>query len=116
MSARSEWHGDRAIRAARAAIRDALPDMAEAVLDASNALVPDLSGALQASGDTVVSGDEAAVFYDAEYAPIQHERMDLHHDDGQAKFLETGVRHALPQVRTVLSNELRAALAGGGRR
>ncbi|MDE9364584.1 hypothetical protein PZ938_03120 [Luteipulveratus sp. YIM 133132] len=115
MSVRSHWDGDRARRAARGAIRQALPVMAEIVLDASDVLVPDLTGAMQDSGGTDVEGNVASAFYEAVYAPFQHERMDLHHDDGQAKFLELGAVHAVPQVRSELVASLRAALAGGGR-
>jgi hypothetical protein len=68
------------------------------LLEASNRLVPVEEGDLQLSGQVVDEGlGKGSVQYGttpetAEYAVVQHERMDFHHPNGgQAKYLETAM-------------------------
>lgn len=37
---------------------------------------------------------EMLIGFNADYAAAVHERLDLHHDQGQAKFLEAAIQHA----------------------
>jgi len=79
---------------------------AEALLveQVSRSLTPVLTGALRAShvtGLPETSGGEITVSITvggpaAPYAVFVHERLDLHHTNGQAKFLETAVLAAAP--------------------
>lgn len=68
---------------------------AQVLLAKSQPLVPVDQGTLVASGQVVRDGEGAAVVYSAtnpedgyNYAVIQHERLDFHHEHGQAKYLE----------------------------
>lgn len=67
---------------------------ADHLLAVSEPLVPEDTGALKASGQVTQEGTKATVSYSAvapdgyDYAAIQHERLDYHHEHGQAKYLE----------------------------
>jgi hypothetical protein len=78
---------------AREGMREGLAAEAEALKRRSQALCPvaeDRAGAglLRDSAYVSLSGDSAEIGYSAPYATQVHERLDWHHDDGQAKFLE----------------------------
>lgn len=73
------------------AVADGLEAAAEHLERESNAQVPDLTGALQASSKVTVDRlrGQATVSYDDPAAVPQHERLDYAHDDGEPKFLES---------------------------
>ena len=75
---------------------EGLVNAAKYLLELSQPLVPVDTGRLKESGQ-VVEEDSSTVYvtYEAfnpetgyEYAPIQHEALDFHHNIGQAKYLE----------------------------
>lgn len=75
---------------------EGLVDAAKYLLELSQPLVPVDTGRLKESGK-VVEEDSSTVYvtYEAfnpengyEYAPIQHEALDFHHNIGQSKYLE----------------------------
>lgn len=75
---------------------EGLVEAAKYLLELSQPLVPVDTGRLKESGK-VVEEDSSTVYvtYEAfspengyEYAPIQHESLDFHHNIGQAKYLE----------------------------
>lgn len=74
---------------------------AETVMQDSQALCPVATGTLRDSAVTAaeVQGDvvTAAVGYTASYAPAVHEKTDIRHTNGQAKFLEDAVKRYEPQ-------------------
>lgn len=69
----------------------ALQAGAEVVQEGARAVTPKLTGALAASIQVTVSGDEAAVHTSLPYAVKQHEKVGFKHVGGQAKYLETGL-------------------------
>lgn len=80
----------------KTASSEGLLDAGKCLLDLSQPLVPVDTGRLKDSG-RVISEDKDTVYvtYEAfnpengyEYAPIQHEALDFHHNIGQAKYLE----------------------------
>lgn len=80
----------------KTASSEGLLDAGKCLLDLSQPLVPVDTGRLKDSG-RVVSEDKDTIYvtYEAfnpengyEYAPIQHEALDFHHNIGQAKYLE----------------------------
>ena len=75
-------------RAVEAGAEVGIQDWADAELEESARLVPVDSGTLRASGHVSTDGMRASVYYTTDYASIVHERLDLYHPDGQAKFLE----------------------------
>lgn len=91
---------------------DGLVAAARALESASNALVPDLSGALQASSEVSVDrgGKVAAVSYDDPGAALQHEALDFRHDDGQAKFLEQPLTSGADNLLDEVADGLRSVL------
>lgn len=91
---------------------DAVVAAAELLEQESNALVPDLSGALQASSKVSVDRGEgvAAVSYDTPYAARQHEDLSARHDDGAAKFLETALHSNSRELLNVMAGELRRVI------
>ena len=84
----------------------ALLQSAEIVKDESQALCPVATGTLRDSALTgsEVSGDvmNAAAGYTASYALYVHERLDVTHVNGEAKFLESAVKQYEPQYLTDL--------------
>lgn len=110
----STWSGDvdlkaaieNMVEAARAGLKDAGDDL----LQRSQALVPTDSGGLRSSGSVKASGETVSVEYSAPYAVIVHERTDVRHDDGQAKFLEQPFLDT-DRVGQVLAEKIRGGLA-----
>lgn len=60
----------------------------EHILGVADELTPIETGRLVGSGTVHVDGDTASITYDGPYARFQHERLDLRHEHGQAKYLE----------------------------
>lgn len=75
---------------------EGLENAAKYLLELSQPLVPVDTGRLKESGKAFMADEKTAfVTYEAfnpengyEYAPIQHEALDFHHNVGQAKYLE----------------------------
>lgn len=72
-------------------------EMAEKVLYASQDLCPVRTGELRDSGHLEETPNGVAVVYDAPHALTIHERLDLPHPTGQAKFLEQPTLEAAPE-------------------
>lgn len=79
----------------------------ETVFDESQRLVPVKTGALKATGDwgVIVSGKEAAgtIHYgneETDYAVAVHEKLNVKHPNGQAKYLEAAVTKFIPEIRS----------------
>ena len=101
-------------RALAAAVRG-LDVAGEHVIGDSAQLAPKLTTFLAASGTTLpaeVKGGsiEKTIGHNADYAAAVHERLDVHHDNGQAKFLETAVRNNAPKVGGFIADEVRKVL------
>lgn len=86
---------------------------ADAVLKESNRLVPKDTRFLEGSGyvdGPFTSGDTVyyKVSYSAEYALVVHERMDVHHPNGQAKYLETAMANQEGELPALWASEFRS--------
>lgn len=107
-------HGDKALRAGAAALYAEALDIQKA----SMRRTPVLTGALRASHEVTrpeVSRTEASVKIlvggpAAPYAVPVHERLDLKHRVGEAKFLERSVLEATAGFEERLAARLRRAL------
>lgn len=53
------------------------------------------------------------VGFDSEYAFVQHEHMEFHHENGQAKFLELTIVQNMSKWRQKLIDAARKAFKGG---
>ncbi|NUO58995.1 MAG: HK97 gp10 family phage protein [Hamadaea sp.] len=52
----------------------------------------------------------ASITYDGPYARYQHERLDLRHETGQAKFLESALLSEADTALDMIATDLRRAL------
>jgi hypothetical protein len=108
-----EWHGDRIdlIAAGRRGVRSA----AQRLLALSLPKVPVDTSALRSSGRVTGRGSNAAVpaanvEYGTDYAIYQHEALDWHHDEGQAKFLEEPLNTSRVELLGIIAAEIRQGM------
>lgn len=83
----------------------------EHVIGKAQKLAPVASGFLKNSGvaqAAVDSGNsiDQVIGFNAEYAAAVHERLNVHHDQGQAKFLETAMRSEAKKLTRFVKEEL----------
>lgn len=67
-------------------------NIAKKIYAESQRLVPIDTGYLKESGKIVLKENKTFVEYQTPYAIFVHERLDLYHPNGQAKFLEVPFR------------------------
>ena len=66
---------------------------------------PDVKVEHDAEGNT-----RTAIVYDTPYARYQHEKLNLRHEHGQAKYLEQPLRTEANTARRIVGNSVRRAL------
>lgn len=87
----TQWNGDIVTAMINANAPEALNYGAELLRGDSVPLAPVDRGPLRGSAQVTPASSSsltAYVSYDTPYAARQHEELDWHHDDGQAKYLE----------------------------
>lgn len=97
----------------RAGEMPGLEDAARKVAEQSDRNVPTDTGGLKESRRIESHPDRLTV--EISYgkglndprAVINHEKTEIHHDDGGAKYLERAMASELPKVRAAIVNELR---------
>jgi hypothetical protein len=99
------------------AARGAAVEFAAHVAGDSAELAPVDEGHLKASatwGELQYSSDGFYVLvgHNVDYAAAVHERLDVHHDQGQAKFLETSVRNNTPKFAPFVADRMKGAIGG----
>ena len=99
----------------RAAARRALDRFGEHVLGDAQQLTPVKTGFLQNSATAEPAQDLGGkltkeIGFNASYAAPVHERLDVHHAIGQAKFLSTAVERNAPKLADYVVNEVKKAL------
>lgn len=87
---------------------------AEYLLNESQPLVPVDTGRLKESGEVVEIPKGYSVVYSTEnpetgynYAMIQHENLEYHHEVGQAKYLEEPLRRNADKLISIVREEMR---------
>lgn len=85
------------------------------VIGKAQKLAPIEFGTLKASGvaeKAEAKGNDifAVVGFNTNYAAAVHERLDLNHDQGQAKYLEDAMRTEGPKLVPFVEKEMRKAL------
>ena len=95
----------------------AVDEFAEMVLTQAATLCPVETGFLAASGTAERAELRGAVVsvllgFNASYAAAVHERLDVHHAQGQAKFLETAIRNMAPKFGPYVAARIRQATGG----
>jgi len=90
-------------------VHDSLEEVAFEVLKEAKKKTPVDTGFLQSSGEVEMQDDKAIVRFTAEYALPVHERVEVSHANGEAKFLEKGVNIVLSRktVEDVLARNIR---------
>lgn len=103
------WKGDVALTPRRQA-EDALQRAAADLLQRANESVPMETGALRASGQVRTFRGGAEVVYTAPYAMVVHQRLDVHHAHGRAKWLELATIDAKPGILRAVAEAVGKAL------
>jgi len=110
-----KWHGDRAKAAVREAGAEGLKDAADLVFEASQRAVPEATGALKKSGKITRDGMHAEITYGEglpdNRAVIIHEKLEIRHPDGTAKYLENPTADAAPRVDRIIADAIRRKLS-----
>lgn len=114
MSVNFEWHGDRVLAGLQSGKQAGLRAASEAILNESRKRTPVAeTGELQGNSGTAVSGDEAAIYYNALYAVYQHEGIGFNRPNGgQAKFLETAFTATSAQAQQIIAQAIKSAIGG----
>ena len=116
MKTTAKWYGDRAKDAAREGGAEGIQEGAELVFGMSQRAVPEASGALKSSGK--INRSEDGLKADISYgeglpdnrAIIVHEKLDLRHPVGTAKYLENPTTEAAPKVNEAVADGIRRKL------
>lgn len=95
-----------------AVIPAALAEGIEHIRAASAPLVPIETGRLVGSASVNVDAenDTASISYEGPYARYQHERLDLRHEHGQAKYLEQPMTTEKDKALDIVAHRIREGL------
>jgi hypothetical protein len=93
------------------AVEEAGLKIAKQIFERSQEFVPEDTGRLKRSGEIKKEGNKFIVKYTADYAIYVHERVELHHDDGRAKFLEDAVKVEIDDADSLLQRVVEEAIA-----
>ncbi|HVW81302.1 MAG TPA: HK97 gp10 family phage protein [Mycobacteriales bacterium] len=86
---------------------EALAQAAEHISGVAAEQTPVETGRLAGSAAVHIEGDDtAAISYDGPYARYQHERLDLRHEHGNAKFLEKPMLSEKEKALQILARHL----------
>jgi len=93
----------------------AVDQFGEHVLGQAQQITPVKTGALQNSATSEparMAGDDISktIGFNTDYAAAVHERLDLAHMQGQAKYLETAMRAHARKLRPFVESEMKKAL------
>jgi len=83
---------------------------AEKIVKATEPFVPEDTGELINSVVVEVNKDTATITYQADHAAVVHERMDVHHPKGSAKYLDKGIRAGSADALRAMEEELERGL------
>lgn len=110
------WYGDKAKAAIRQGAEEGIRAIGEAVFEASQLQVPEDTSGLKESGELKV--DEAALTAKIRYgqglpdprAVIAHEKLEIQHDVGSAKYLENPLNEQAGKAAQLLAGDIRKNL------
>lgn len=95
----------------------ALNEVAEETMTDSKEHTPVEFGVLKGSGHVFQHATparmEAKLAYGTEYAIYVHERTELRHEVGEAKFLENALNRTSSTIAKRITSKMRAIMAGG---
>ncbi|HET6915298.1 MAG TPA: hypothetical protein VFH56_04345 [Acidimicrobiales bacterium] len=114
------------VRAAVAGLEDAANMVKDKTVERTPLLTPDnykragrwggdQGGApdeLRKSARVDMEGHTAAISFNTIYASLQHERMDWHHTDGEAKYLERTMNETRSEQVRIIADRIREVTGG----
>lgn len=95
-----------------AAITEGLRHGATTLRDEAVERTPEDTGDLRDSAGVDVKGNEASVFFGTDHAIVVHEKLDLHHTNGQAKFLESALESEADRIVEDIAAGMQRVLDG----
>ena len=108
------WHGDKAKAAVREGGADGIEAAGRDLFEATQQAVPEETGALKRSGKLDIDGLHAEITYGEglsdNRASIVHEKLDIRHPNGTAKYLENPTTAAAPQFDATIAAAIRRKL------
>lgn len=108
---RVDWHPERAIAAVERGRREGNRRAAERVLDRAVELAPRLTGYLAGTGVVEDDGEDAAVGFGAEYAPVLHAHPEWNYRGGKdARWLEQALEQEGGDALDAWGSELRSEI------
>ncbi len=111
MSVSMDWHGEEALARLAAAAEEGVKDGTEALLEASQRLVPVDDGDLRDSGTASQDGLEGAVSYSTLYAVLRHESGYARLKGGSKKFLERPMTENADEILDAVAAPIRRAIS-----
>lgn len=96
----------RIIEAAETGLQDAADHIKADAVDRA----PKDTGYLRNTGETDQDGLAASIYFEGPYAVRQHEELDWHHQDGEAKYLENAVIDNREEAGAIIAEAIRQAL------
>lgn len=108
--AKLEWNGTVVLRGVEQAAKSGVRAAAELVREVAVNRAPVETGALRNSAKVSQEGTDAVVSFNTKYAARQHEELGWHHQDGQAKYLESALLDSQADVQDAIAKEIRKAL------
>lgn len=91
-------------------VEQALSEAGDALLEDAKARVPVSTGELHDSGYVSARPGRVTVGFSSEHALTVHERLDVQHEQGEAKFLERAALSKEQQIRSTLAAVVEDAL------
>ncbi len=89
---------------------EALGQAAEHIRQVAAELTPIDTGHLVGSAHVEIDHDQAAIIYPGPYARYQHERLDLRHEHGQAKYLEQPMVTETEKALRIVAEQVQRSL------
>lgn len=106
-----DWRGQQVSKNIDQATTNALRAGAHLLRDEAVQRTPVETGTLRGSAKASVSDKEAIVSYNTPYAARQHEEVGWHHNDGQAKYLESAFLDNKQKIQQAIAKEIKKALS-----
>lgn len=114
MPSSMKWHGAKVKTAVRDGGADGIEAAGRDLFEATQQAVPEATGELKRSGKLTLDGLHADITYgeglpDAR-ASIIHEKLEIRHSNGTAKYLENPTTAAAPRFDDILAAAIRRKL------
>ncbi len=108
-----QWNGGRVTRAVGIGAQRGTTRAAEYLKSISVPKAPLDRGPLRASAKVIPATPykaEAILLFDEPYAAIQHENLEYHHDDGQAKYVEQPMVANQRKIQGIIAQDIAEAI------